>query len=347
MELQSAWTRMLINGLVAILVFPNAISAQLRVTPQNNVGIGLMNPTEKLEIYGNIRLETAANKLILGDVGRFIGRVGNASDLAIVSRPKDFWLRIGSMGGIAIWAGGGVEDNDIPQSFFDMAGGLTLGGVGAAPYRLKVFGSSFATGAWYSSDSRYKLNIGPIHDPIGKVKQLMGHRYSFDKEKYPMFSTYGDFAYGFIAQEMKESLPEAVATDSAGYMAVNYDMIIPLLVEAMKAQELRIEELEANAAALSKKYTAATSVDERLDQSFPNPTTGTVSIGYFVEPSQKEQITIRLMDLSGKPVKQLDGLNTGEQTITLDVRALPAGEYTYSLIVNNQPVATRKLTISH
>jgi hypothetical protein len=49
---------------------------------------------------------------------------------------------------------------------------------------------------------------------------------------------------GFIAQELKEVFPELVyqETDSSEY-SINYIGLIPILVEALKEQQILIEEL--------------------------------------------------------------------------------------------------------
>ena len=39
-------------------------------------------------------------------------------------------------------------------------------------------------------------------------------------------------------------MPESVATNHAGYMSVNYNHLIALLIEAVKALETRVESLE-------------------------------------------------------------------------------------------------------
>ena len=50
---------------------------------------------------------------------------------------------------------------------------------------------------------------------------------------------------GFIAQELELVFPELVETNkTTGYKAVNYDGMIPVLVEGMKEQQAQIDELK-------------------------------------------------------------------------------------------------------
>ena len=48
---------------------------------------------------------------------------------------------------------------------------------------------------------------------------------------------------GVIAQEIESILPEAVTTRDSGYKAVNYEKIVPLLIEAIKEQQKQITDL--------------------------------------------------------------------------------------------------------
>jgi hypothetical protein len=59
---------------------------------------------------------------------------------------------------------------------------------------------------------------------------------------------------------------------------------------------------------------------------FPNPTSDYVRVELNL--SQRETLTIEVMDLAGKLVKSDSRtLNAGAQNIELDVRELPVGNY--------------------
>ena len=49
---------------------------------------------------------------------------------------------------------------------------------------------------------------------------------------------------GVIAQEVEKILPEIVATRADGFKAVKYEKIVPLLIEAIKAQQAEIEQMK-------------------------------------------------------------------------------------------------------
>lgn len=104
----------------------------------------------------------------------------------------------------------------------------------------------------YYSDERLKTNLGNIESPVDKVKQLNGFKYhanelgakhGYDPEKIQV---------GVSAQEVEAVLPEVVrdAPIGHGYKTVQYERLVPLLIEAIKEQAGQIEALQAEVAAL-------------------------------------------------------------------------------------------------
>jgi Chaperone of endosialidase len=86
------------------------------------------------------------------------------------------------------------------------------------------------------SDVTQKTNIHPIETPIELTKQLQGVRFNWiDNNKSSL---------GLIAQEVEKVLPELVEDGDDDLKRVNYSNMIGLLIEAIKEQQVRIEELE-------------------------------------------------------------------------------------------------------
>ena len=105
--------------------------------------------------------------------------------------------------------------------------------------------------AFYSSDERLKENITPIANPIESIAQLRGVR--FDWTDLYIGSRGGeDGVYtrkhdvGVIAQEVQKVLPELVVERNDGFLAVRYEKIVALLIEAINDQQKQIEELRAD-----------------------------------------------------------------------------------------------------
>jgi len=141
------------------------------------------------------------------------------------------------------------------------------------------FGLSDTTGGftrWYSStngdfnvygtlyqgfsDARLKANIAPISDALAKVNRISGVTFNANELA-------GGFGYkdtkaqaGVLAHEIEAVLPEAVAIapfdadhkDGAvvsksgeNYKTVQYEKLVPLLIEAIKELTAKVEALEA------------------------------------------------------------------------------------------------------
>jgi hypothetical protein len=103
--------------------------------------------------------------------------------------------------------------------------------------------------AYASSDRRLKDNVRLIEDPITLVNQIRGVYFDWTDEY--LNSRGGEDGFfvrksdiGVIAQEIQEILPQIVAERDNGYLAVKYEKIVPLLVEAIKVLAADIEELK-------------------------------------------------------------------------------------------------------
>jgi hypothetical protein len=94
--------------------------------------------------------------------------------------------------------------------------------------------------AYASSDERLKNNISNISSSIEKIKQINGVNFQWSDKQ----STYSGKDVGVIAQEVQKVLPEVVTEREDGYLAVKYEKIIPLLIEAIKDQQKEIEDLK-------------------------------------------------------------------------------------------------------
>ena len=97
--------------------------------------------------------------------------------------------------------------------------------------------------AFYSSDERLKSNIQPIGEALTKVNQISGNVYDW-KEGFENIHSHTGTDIGVIAQEIEKVLPYAVIDRDNGYKAVNYEKIVPLLIEAIKELSSKIDRLE-------------------------------------------------------------------------------------------------------
>lgn len=94
----------------------------------------------------------------------------------------------------------------------------------------------------YTSDIRYKKNIRTLENPIELLSKIRGTRYDFDVEKFPQMSSTPQI--GLLAQEVESIYPELVNTDTNGYKSVDYARLTPILLEAIKNLNQRLEKVE-------------------------------------------------------------------------------------------------------
>lgn len=101
-------------------------------------------------------------------------------------------------------------------------------------------------GATVASDERLKDNIETISDATDKVKKLRGVTHTWTEE---MRNDKQPVSYGVIAQEAIKVIPELVHIDEGekGYMSVQYDKIVPLLIESIKELSAEVEQLKQQA----------------------------------------------------------------------------------------------------
>jgi hypothetical protein len=132
------------------------------------------------------------------------------------------------MGNVNIQAGG---YNTVSEGYIRLMCGL-----------VEVWGGGLVYGSWDEvSDVRFKKNINPIVNGLEKVLKMNGVTFEWDKEKAPKKNFPQGVYIGFIAQDLEKIVPELVHTDAEGIKSVAYQNMTPLLVEAIKQQQLLIE----------------------------------------------------------------------------------------------------------
>ena len=85
-----------------------------------------------------------------------------------------------------------------------------------------------------SSDARLKSNIVSLGSTLSKLLLIDGKSYEKD----------GKQRIGVLAQEIQEVFPELVTEDDNEMLAVNYQGLVPVLINALKEQDEKINRLE-------------------------------------------------------------------------------------------------------
>jgi len=183
-----------------------------------------------------------------------------------------------SLGTITIY-NGGIYARNFPSTAY----GETYNGLGNGGYAVQALAASTGTTALYvygkgeftgdvtanTSDRRLKKNVVNIDSPLEKLSKINGVYFNWNdtaKELMDRDTEIRDI--GFIAQEVQAVLPEIIrpapfdseldqenstaenkiykSKSGEDYLTVQYEKIVPLLVECIKELKSEIEELKRN-----------------------------------------------------------------------------------------------------
>ena len=231
-------------------------STKIRRTDDNGSGLyflgAMIRPVDKdgTETSGELSLGTNANKF---KDAYFSGTVNSSKEVINNTNPTTEWQSAGVKRAITYFdndnnryrisvydaAGGDAQSS----ALFNHNGGVDLRYNGSQKFvtqsgGVKVTGKVTATGDVVAfSDIAFKEEINPITEALDKVSQLGGYtfkRKEDDSRKYT----------GVIAQEVKKVLPEAVHGEKDGELSVAYGNLVGLLIEAVKEQQIQINDLK-------------------------------------------------------------------------------------------------------
>ena len=255
--------------------FGTASTERMRIKSGGNVGIGTIAPTQKLTVNAG-STDTAVAIFTGNDTNRGLkistATANSQTDMLVVLEAPG--QHSGSYEGEISFKTANTERVRVDKSG-NVLIGKTSSDVGTAGHELLNYGravhtvnattvqvlnrlgndgditifqrdgttvgsisqASSSTTYNTTSDERLKENIKPISDAVEKLMAM--NPVNFTWKKYPDNPS----QHGFIAQEMKKILPEAV-TSSEEYMSMDYGRITPILVAALQNALKRIQELE-------------------------------------------------------------------------------------------------------
>lgn len=114
-----------------------------------------------------------------------------------------------------------------------MTGSLNVVGNIVASGDITAFGSV--------SDKRLKDNVLTIDNALAKVLAIDGVTFEWNQIAGAVQKTGVDV--GVIAQQVESVFPEIVVTRDNGYKAVYYEKLVPLLIEAIKELNKKVDAL--------------------------------------------------------------------------------------------------------
>jgi hypothetical protein len=128
----------------------------------------------------------------------------------------------------------------------------------------------YTGGLFLASDRSLKKNINPLTGAISVLSQIPIYTYEYKTDEYDILGGIGELHYGVMADELKQILPDLVKTKSlAGSPCrscetqlrnvehdvnmVNYVELIPVAIQAIKEQQVLIEDLQKEIEELKKE----------------------------------------------------------------------------------------------
>ncbi len=110
--------------------------------------------------------------------------------------------------------------------------------VAYSSYGILTNGNIYGAAFYYYSDARLKKNVATITGSLQKVLGMRGVSYELIDQSTDISK---GTQLGLIAQEVEKVAPEVVRTDENGIKAIDYPRVVPILVEAIKEQNGRID----------------------------------------------------------------------------------------------------------
>jgi len=325
-----------------------------RIHNNGSVGIGTTAPTGKLDVNGNMRVRGLLD-IDHKDAPAFGQMTGVDLGLNGILIENRFSESAGfhADGDMAtIWSPG----DDKLLRVFDEDGGAS-----GLRWYLDSDGDAFK-----ASDANLKKDVKTLERSLEKLQQLRGVSFTWKKSSEELAK--GDMetpSIGVIAQELEQVFPELVGTNQTGRKFVDYDGLAPILIEAVKEQQVLIEERDEKIEALEERLakieallqgqstinnpninnSTTTLSSARLEQNQPNPFDGSTVVRYFI-PEGVKKAELRITNLQGKVIKSVAIQARGEGQITFDATTLGSGTYQYSLFVDGQPLDTKQMILT-
>ncbi|MDE7465075.1 MAG: tail fiber domain-containing protein [Muribaculaceae bacterium] len=213
-----------------------------------------------------------------------------------------------------------------------------------------------------TSDARLKKNISSLENIGDIVESLTPVSYQYqDSTSTGMKKTKGitgdkHLIYGFLAQEVREILPDLVYEDSEGLLSIDYQGFIPVLVDAVKGlrteaaemrqtieeQQKKIERLENGGRNLSQ---GTGENQATLSQNRPNPFRTETEIKCHL-PENVSDAFICIYDLNGNQKRRIVLTDRGDVSVTVSANSLNAGLYLYSLIADGVEIDSKRMILT-
>ncbi|MCB0408842.1 MAG: tail fiber domain-containing protein [Flavobacteriales bacterium] len=226
------------------------------------------------------------------------------------------------------------------------------------------------------SDQNVKTNVQDLSNSLDKIKQMRGVTYEWSGMAQTNLNLDSLQHIGFIAQEIESIEPLLTFVDDSNLVHVNYDRVVPILVESVKeldaivqTKDSIIDNLQTQIIEIrnclnnanicygegnrTSSQNPSNDVNEKsiqlvnissiiLDQNLPNPFAENTVITYSI-PDDVMEAKLMFYNMNGRIIKEMVIEERGESKLTVYGENLESGIYTYSLIADGKLIATKKM----
>ena len=109
-----------------------------------------------------------------------------------------------------------------------------------------------------SSDARLKANIVSLGSTLARLLLIDGKSYTMKKD--------GKQKIGVLAQDIQKVFPELVSTDDRDMLAVNYQGLVPVLINALKEQDGKMKEQDVKMIEQEKRLERLEAIISNMDK---------------------------------------------------------------------------------
>jgi hypothetical protein len=222
------------------------------------------------------------------------------------------------------------------------------------------------------SDATIKNNVQDLSGALQMILALRGVSFDWDQANNNDEELDSNNHIGFLAQEVQAIEPRLTFTGDNNRLHVDYNKVVPVLVEAFKEQnaiishqDSMINELNNRLSNLENCINSLNLCNQNQPTQMAQPTTGqTITLNTiqsivlnqnvpnpfaeqtvitFSLPENIQKVNIMFYDSNGKMINNVEIKERGNSQLNVFANDLSTGVYTYTLVADGQIVATKKM----
>ena len=157
--------------------------------------------------------------------------------------------------------------------------------------------------------------------------------------------------FGLSAQELQEIYPNLVLKGQDGYLYINYQEMVPVLIRSIQELKQELDDMKGenrdvmmSRGAIPTTVSAIQASGNVLYQNSPNPFKEQTTIRFQLA-DDAQNAAICIFDMTGKMLKELP-ISSGETSVSINGWELGEGMFLYTLIVNGREIDTKRMIIT-